>query len=66
LGKGLKLLTIKNQLLMKCYPGPWNLMDSLEPKQWKMDMRFGICNVRDLYRAASLKTEACELAKYNI
>jgi len=31
-----------------------------------MDMRFGTCNVRSLYRTGSLKTVANELAKYNL
>jgi hypothetical protein len=34
--------------------------------QWKMDMRFGTCNVTSLYRAGLVKTEASELAKYNL
>jgi hypothetical protein len=29
-----------------------------------MDMRFGICNVRSLYRAGSLMTVAKEIQKY--
>jgi hypothetical protein len=30
-------------------PGPWNWIDSLEqPRQWKVDMRFGMWNVRSL------------------
>jgi hypothetical protein len=42
-------------------------MDSLEwPRQWKMDMMFGTWHVRSLYRAGSLKTVACKLAKYNL
>jgi hypothetical protein len=42
-------------------------MDSLEgSRQWKMDMRFGMCNVRSLYRAGSLKTVESNLAKYNL
>jgi hypothetical protein len=43
-------------------------MDSLDkqPKQKKMDMRFGMWNVRILYRAGSLKTAAKEISKYNV
>jgi hypothetical protein len=31
-----------------------------------MDVRFGTWNVRSLYRAASLRTVASELATYNL
>jgi hypothetical protein len=31
-----------------------------------MDIRFGICNVRNLCRSVSLKTAASELAMYNL
>jgi hypothetical protein len=31
-----------------------------------MDMRFGMWNVRRVYRAGSIKTAASELAKYNL
>jgi hypothetical protein len=49
---------------MKCYTGPQTWADSLEqPKQQKMDMRFGTWNVRSLYRSGSLKTVSRELAK---
>jgi hypothetical protein len=42
--------------------------DSLakQPKHRKMDMRFGIWNVRSLYRIGSLKTVARELGKYTL
>jgi len=41
-------------------------MYSLElPRHWKADMRFGAWTVRSLYRALSLKTVWCKLAKYN-
>jgi hypothetical protein len=42
-------------------------MDSLaRPKHWKRDMRFGMWNVRSVYRAGSLKTVARELGKYKL
>jgi exonuclease III len=42
-------------------------MDSLErPTQQKKDMRFETWNVRNFYRAGSLKKVASELAKYNL
>jgi hypothetical protein len=48
---------------MKCYIGPWTWMDSLEqPKQWKMDVKFGTWNVKSLYRSGSLKPVSTELA----
>jgi len=36
------------------------------PRHWKMDVRFGMWNIRSLYRAGSLKTATSELAKYNL
>jgi hypothetical protein len=43
-------------------------MDSLDkrPKQQNMDMRFGLWNVRSLYRVGSLMTAAKELEKYKL
>jgi hypothetical protein len=43
-------------------------MDSLDkqPKQWNTDMRFGLWNVRTLYRAGSLMTVSRELSRYKI
>jgi exonuclease III len=38
----------------------------IQPKNWKMDMRFGTWNVRSLYRSGSLKTVARELGKYKL
>jgi hypothetical protein len=37
-----------------------------QPKHWKMDMRFGMLNVRSLYRTGSLKMVARELGKYTL
>jgi hypothetical protein len=41
-------------------------MDSLDkrPKREKMDTRFGLWNVRSLYRAGSLMTVSRELSRY--
>jgi exonuclease III len=43
-------------------------MDSLDkrPKLKKMDMRFGMWNVRSLYRAGSLMTVVKEISKYKL
>jgi hypothetical protein len=43
-----------------------DLTDSLDkrPKRRKMNMRFGMCNVRSLYRASPLMTIAKEISKY--
>jgi hypothetical protein len=42
-------------------------LDSLErPRQRKMDVTFGTCNVTSLYRAGLLKTVRRELANYNL
>jgi len=58
---------VKKQPVTKCYTGSQNWMDSLEQsRQCKMDITFGIWNVRTLYRADSMKTVASELAKYNL
>jgi hypothetical protein len=54
-----------DQLVMKYYTGPRIWTGSLERStQRKMDIRFGIWNVRSLCRAGSRKTGASELAKY--
>jgi hypothetical protein len=37
-----------------------------QPRQWKMDVRFGTLKVRSLYKAGSLKTAVSELAKCNL
>jgi hypothetical protein len=68
LGVELQLLTIKNQLVMKCHKGPWTWVDSLDkrPKLRKMDMRFGKWYVKSLYRAGSLVSVAKELSKYKL
>jgi hypothetical protein len=56
----------KKRLFTKCYTGLQTWAGSLErPRQRKMDMKFGIWNVRSLYRAGSLKTAASELSEYN-
>jgi hypothetical protein len=43
-------------------------MHSLDkrPKREKMDMRFGLRNVRSLYRVASLMTVSNELLRYKL
>jgi len=38
----------------------------VQPKQQIWDMKFGICNVRSLYRSGSLKTAARELVRYKL
>jgi hypothetical protein len=56
----------KINLLLKSLKSLRSWTDSLDkqPKQWNMDMRFGLWNVRSLYRAGSLATVLRELAKY--
>jgi hypothetical protein len=58
----------KNKLVAKCHKGPRTWTDSLDkrPNQRKMDMRFGMRNVRSPYRAASLRTVAKEISKYKL
>jgi hypothetical protein len=36
------------------------------PKRKKMDMRFGVWNVRSMYRAGSLRAVAEEISKYKL
>jgi hypothetical protein len=59
-----QLLTIKRALLqnkyvLQAWPDPF-----LPTKEWKRDMRFGMWNIRSLYRAGSLTAAARELARY--
>jgi hypothetical protein len=42
-----------------------NLLDR-RPTVKKMNMRFGTWNVRSMYRAGSLRTEAEEISKYEL
>jgi hypothetical protein len=58
----------KNKLATKCHKGPRTWKDSLDkwPKLRKMVMRFGIWNVRCMYRAGSLMTVAKEISKYTL
>jgi hypothetical protein len=53
---------------MKCRKGPWTWTDSFDkrPKLMKMDMRFGMWNVRSLYRAGLLMTVAKEISRYKL
>jgi hypothetical protein len=50
---------------MKYHKGPQTWPDSLDkrPKLRKTDMRFGMYNLRSLYRAGSLMTVAQEITK---
>jgi hypothetical protein len=57
----------KNYLVMKIHKKPRTWTDSLDngTKQSKMDMRFGMWNVRSMYSAGSLRTVMEEVSKYN-
>jgi hypothetical protein len=65
---GLTAPHCKNKLVMKCHKGPrtWTNYLDKRPKLKKMDMRFGMWNVRSLYRAGSLVTVAKEISKYEL
>jgi hypothetical protein len=65
---GLTTLHHKNKLVVKNLTEPRTGMDSLDkrPKLRNMDMRFGMWNVRSLYRAGSLMTVSRELARYKV
>jgi hypothetical protein len=53
----------KNKLVMKCHKRPRAWTDSINKRSkiGKMNMRFGMWDVRSLYRAGSLMTVAKEL-----
>jgi hypothetical protein len=65
---GLNVLTKKKK--KACYKmSQWALdLDSFDkrPEIRKMDMRFGVCNVRSLHWAGSPMTVAKELSKYRL
>jgi hypothetical protein len=65
-GRGAATLHHKNKLVTINLTEPWTWTDSLDkrPKLWNMDMRFGMCNVRSLYRVGSVFTVSRELARY--
>jgi hypothetical protein len=46
-------------------PRVWTDPLAVQPKQWKMDRRFGTWNVRNLYSSGSL-TLAREVARYKL
>jgi hypothetical protein len=57
----------KRQVVTKCDVGSQMWTETLErPGQRKMDMRFGICNVKSLYRTGSLRTVAREIPKHDV
>jgi hypothetical protein len=55
---GQQPLTLKNKLVTKVIKEPrtWTDTQDKRPRQWNTDMRFGLRNVRSLYRAGSLMT----------
>jgi hypothetical protein len=61
-------LTVKNKFVTKNAIEPQTWLDSLDkcPKRQNMVMRFGIWNVRSLYRTGSLMTVSRELARYKL
>jgi hypothetical protein len=68
LGVGLTTLHHKNKLVMKNLTEPQIWTDSMDKrsKLWNMGIRFGMWNVRSLYRAGSLMTVSRELARYKL
>jgi hypothetical protein len=65
---GLQPFTVKNKVVTKNFMKPRTWTDSLDkrPKQEKMDMRFGLWNVRSFYRVGSLMTVSRELSRYKL
>jgi hypothetical protein len=65
---GLTTLHLKNEFVTKHEIGPRTWTDSLDekPNRRNMDMRFGLWNVKSLYRAGSLMTISRELSKYKL
>jgi hypothetical protein len=55
-------------LVLKIQKRPQTWADSLDklPKQKKMDMRFGMWNVRSMYRAGLLRVVGEEISKYKL
>jgi hypothetical protein len=53
---------------MKDHKKPWTWTDSLakQSRRKKMDMRFGIWNVRRMYKACSLRAVGEEISKYKL
>jgi hypothetical protein len=53
---------------MKQLTESWTWTDSLDKqsKLWNMDMRFGICNIRNFYRMHSLMTVSRDLSRYRL
>jgi hypothetical protein len=53
---------------MKQVTEPHTFTDILDkqPKLWNMDMRFGMWNIRSLYRVGSLMTVLRELSRYRL
>jgi hypothetical protein len=47
-------------------PRTWTDFLDKRPKQRNMDMRFGMWNVRSLYRVGSLMTVSRELSRYRL
>jgi hypothetical protein len=58
----------KKKFVTKTSKAPRTWTDSLDkrPKQRNMNMRFGLWNVRSLYRVGSLMTVSKEQALYNV
>jgi hypothetical protein len=65
---GLTNLHRKKKFVTKRFMKPRTWTDSLDkrPKRENMDMRFGLWNVRSLYRAGSLITASRELLRYKL
>jgi hypothetical protein len=58
--------TVKNKFVTKNFMKPRTWTDSLDkrPKREKMDMRFGLWNVRSLYGVGYLMRVSRELSRY--
>jgi L,D-peptidoglycan transpeptidase YkuD (ErfK/YbiS/YcfS/YnhG family) len=65
---GQQPLTVKSKLVTRNYKEFRIWTDSLDkrPKQWNMYMKFGMWNVRSLYRVGSLTTLSKELSWYRL
>jgi hypothetical protein len=69
-GGGVELTTLhcKNKFVTKneIEPRTWTDYSDKRPKRWNMNIRFGLWNVRSLYRAGSLMTVSRQLSKYKL
>jgi hypothetical protein len=63
---GVGLGTNDSSLWKACYEHSKEASLDKRPKQKNMDMRFGTCHVRSMYRAGSLREVGKDISKYKL